>query len=280
VATSKCRTGWGVVAVHANSATRQEDVVVELFGSVVLDASSNFYMGAEVGSNNTAELTAIGEALLWVSSYMSDGQRGGSFPSSCVIRYDSEYAAKSVLGMFNGVKNRPLILTIRSYLEQARDALRFVGCTLEFVHVKGHSGQRWNDRADKLATAAANSQKTCTAGRYAGALESVDASSLSSGVSRCIGDWDGQVLHRREEQVFDANMEAGHTRGHWTDPPASKKSRIQRPEEVEGHVTDSAASTATVTAIQDVTSDIECDSATRTRSSCLDMYTDGSCPGE
>jgi ribonuclease HI len=166
VATSKCRTGWGVVAVHANSATRQEDVVVELFGSVALDASSSFYMGAEVGSNNTAELTAIGEALLWVSSYMSDGQRDGSFPSSCVIRYDSEYAAKSVLGMFNGVKNRPLILTIRSYLEQARDVLRFVGCTLEFVHVKGHSGQRWNDRADRLATAAANSQKTCTAGRY------------------------------------------------------------------------------------------------------------------
>ena len=162
-----CSTGWGVVAVKAEGREdRDESVLVELYGFVILDNSSPFYMGASVGSNNTAELTAIGEALLWVlEEYMRDA--GGFAPLDVCIRYDSEYAAKSVLGIYNGQKNRALIDTIRGYHRRLTDALGRRGGKLRYEHVKGHSGDVWNDRADRLATEAARSHTLCRSGRYA-----------------------------------------------------------------------------------------------------------------
>ena len=70
-------------------------ILAALYGPICLDPSSSFYLGSEVTSNNTAELTAIGEALLWLSDF-------APVRSTALIRYDSEYAAKSVQGIFNG----------------------------------------------------------------------------------------------------------------------------------------------------------------------------------
>ena len=43
------------------------------FRSVVTNPSENDYLGAEVGSNNTAELTAIGHAARWILSQPGEG---------------------------------------------------------------------------------------------------------------------------------------------------------------------------------------------------------------
>ena len=59
-----------------------------LHGPVVLDASSPLSLGAELGSNNTAELSAFGEALLW----LKDEEPTGGLPA--VLHYDSTYAKK------------------------------------------------------------------------------------------------------------------------------------------------------------------------------------------
>ena len=129
--------GWGVVVVDGMSQRK----IMELFGPVVLDKSLPFYMNAIVCSNNTAELTAIGEALLWLRDF------GHSYPGAAVIRFDSEYAAKSVQGIFNGKKNLELIKYIREVLREVRAG----GRELHWEHVKGHSGDEMNERADYLA---------------------------------------------------------------------------------------------------------------------------------
>lgn len=145
--------GWGVVVVDEITRTR----IVELYGPVVLDKASSSYMNAKVCSNNTAELTAIGEALLWLRDY------GGAYPGVAIIRYDSEYAAKSIRGIFNGNKNTELIVYIRNLLREVQAK----GRTLAWEHVKGHSGDEMNDRADYLAGVGASGRFCQTQGtRY------------------------------------------------------------------------------------------------------------------
>jgi hypothetical protein len=41
--------------------------LVRLFGRVVTAAEQPFFLGADKGSNNTGELSAVVEALLWVN---------------------------------------------------------------------------------------------------------------------------------------------------------------------------------------------------------------------
>ena len=145
--------GWGVVICNSES----DEIFYELYGPVVLNKCSPFYMNATVGSNNTAELSAIGEALLWVRDY------GLVHKGSVTIRYDSEYAAKSVQGIFNGKKNSELI-------EYIRRVLRVLDYShqIKWEHVKGHSNNPMNDRADELAGRGARGE-TCTThnSRYA-----------------------------------------------------------------------------------------------------------------
>ena len=71
------------------------------------------------GSNNTAELSAIGEALIWCNQFLTTSPPPSNI-SRIVIRYDSEYAAKSVQGIFNGKKNVSCgILFNRRYVDVA-----------------------------------------------------------------------------------------------------------------------------------------------------------------
>lgn len=91
-----------------------------------------------------------------------------------IVYTDSEYAFKSIMGIYNGSKNRLIIERIRTMYLNLQDSLKvsplllrvpinkkdqIIRITnLRFQHVKGHSGNRWNDRADYLANI--GSQKT------------------------------------------------------------------------------------------------------------------------
>ena len=92
----------------------------------------------EVLSNNTAEIRAIIVALRWA-------QRDSR---ATVLRYDSKYAAMMTLGEWRPKKNKALVAVAREAWNAARAAK---GGQLWMRHVKGHSGDRWNDRADALA---------------------------------------------------------------------------------------------------------------------------------
>jgi ribonuclease HI len=90
-----------------------------------------------------------------------------------VILYDSEYAAKSITGEYNGPKNKELIQTVRQIYQSTQATLarlypeasaqRRTGVV--FVKVKAHSGNYFNDIADELAKAGSTGQR-CEIGRF------------------------------------------------------------------------------------------------------------------
>ena len=158
VATSRNPAGWGICAMRIPALVPE----AELYGPVILDQASPFHIGAAVASNNTAELSAIGEALIWLCEDVdTDVIRDGVV---CMC-YDSEYAHSSVVGIFNGEKNRELIMNIRGILRAAEQRLNKVGARLTWKHVKGHSNEQFNDRADHLAGLGARGE-LCKVGRY------------------------------------------------------------------------------------------------------------------
>jgi hypothetical protein len=96
---------------------------------------------------------------------------------SIKIRYDSEYAAKTIQGVYNGDKNKLLYSRIRNTYQKLLKGGGFSRGPFEgskrtpmkitFEHVKGHSGDKWNDRADHLANLGSAGQ-TCGVGRFSG----------------------------------------------------------------------------------------------------------------
>lgn len=82
---------------------------------------------------------------------------------------DSEYAAKQAQGFWRINKNKSLVQRAQSLLAQVRQKR-----AVRFLHVKGHSGHMWNDRADHLAnTGAAGGQ--CAVGRWADPMQAQQA---------------------------------------------------------------------------------------------------------
>eukprot|EP01039_Chlorochromonas_danica_P007861 gene7861-8673_t len=177
--------------------------VADLYGPVVTSSTdclhglSSFHLGASVGSNNTGELCAIGEALLFVRDFARP------LPRRVVILFDSEYAAKSVMGEYNGPKNRDLIKNIRAIVEGLFQSMKLIEgdgadggdrgsgklmveaeekasseeadvCNAEnassvgisFVHVRAHNKNFFNERADQLAKRGATGLVSLQ-GRYA-----------------------------------------------------------------------------------------------------------------
>ena len=189
VEANDCPAGLGVVVLN-----KEKNVIEEIYAPVELSRTSPYYMGAHVKSNNTAELSAIGEALMYARDMAAD-MICPACAKSCTcarvticIRYDSEYAAKTVMGEYNGEKNKPLYENIREvYREVIRGGPYTVGAykghvrrraDIVFEKVKGHSGDIYNDRADALANKGA-SGLTCRSGRYRQTSDSGSSSSSS-----------------------------------------------------------------------------------------------------
>ena len=139
--------GWGVVVITGSNdlGRGNGEIFHEFNGRVITDPDESKFIGAEVGSNNTAELTAFAEALRWVLS------EGGD--SEIIIKTDSQYAGNQATGNWKAKANRKLVAHVQALwneVSQLRD--------LSWDHVKAHSGHRWNERADHLAIRAANNE--------------------------------------------------------------------------------------------------------------------------
>lgn len=147
--------GWAAVILKRSSSSDALDLHDEIYGPLELEQSGDDYLGAQVTSNNTAELSAIGEALRWLQSEANDPATRIEGRIPVVIRFDSEYAANSVQGLYKSKKNVALITTIQQMLRDVVDR----GFEISFIHVKGHSSERWNDRADELANFGATGKR-------------------------------------------------------------------------------------------------------------------------
>ena len=138
---------WSVVIVTGDTGLGRGtgSLVEEFAGPVVTDPEAEDFVGAEVGSNNTAELTAFGEALRWLLIEGGDDR--------AVIRADSQYAGNLASGTWKAKANKALVAHVQE-LWRAVAALR----PISWDHVRAHRGHRWNERADHLALRKANNE--------------------------------------------------------------------------------------------------------------------------
>lgn len=138
--TAATPAGWGFCVVQGDTGLGRGrgEVITEGFGRVITEDGASGFIGAEVGSNNTAELNAIAGALQWLLG------KGGD--DSIVIRADSQYALNIARGEWRAKKNRALASRVRAMWEEASNLRELHG-----EHVRAHRGHRWNERADHLA---------------------------------------------------------------------------------------------------------------------------------
>lgn len=99
--------------------------------------------GIGESTNNIAELVAIQKAL---EAVKADKRH---YPM--IIYTDSKYAIGVLTGKMKASKNVELIHEIRAILLKFPD--------VQFEWVKGHSGNKWNEVADRLALRASRSPK-------------------------------------------------------------------------------------------------------------------------
>jgi ribonuclease HI len=146
--------GWGVVCVKSkigNNSHSSGKVQTELSGRVITDPESSQFIGAEVGSNNTGELSAIYHAL----KHIELGNHFNDKDITYVIFGDSMYAGNMAKGEWTPKENLELVKTTQNLWNKLKRA----GINFTWNHIKAHSGHQWNERVDHLAFKAANEER-------------------------------------------------------------------------------------------------------------------------
>ncbi|MGB1845308.1 MAG: ribonuclease HI, partial [Candidatus Poseidoniaceae archaeon] len=125
---------WAFVVVEGDlpHGRGSGEVLHEEAGPVLTDADAAGYLGAEVGSNNTAELSAFAHALRWLLLQPSD--------ESALIRADSMYAGNLADGTWKPKANRALVARVRTLWQEVKDQRE-----VAWDHVRAHRGHRWNE---------------------------------------------------------------------------------------------------------------------------------------
>ena len=155
--------GWGVAIIEGRineegKAIKEGKLVEELYGKVQNYMNSKYFLGTEKATNNTGELTAICEGLLWLKDYEKTNKPAAFY-------YDSKYAAKITTGEYRPKDNKHLAATARTLLKTVLETRK-----IRFEHIKGHSNDRWNDKADELADIGATGKQSYK-GRYEGDIK-------------------------------------------------------------------------------------------------------------
>ncbi len=138
--TSETPAGWGFCVVSGDNGIGRGhgEIVNEKSGAVVTSPLEEGYIGASVGSNNTAELSAFAHSLIWILKNHVSGK--------IVVRGDSEYAMNIGSGKWKAKANKVLAKRVRTLWEEVESSF-----DISTEHVRAHEGHRWNERADHLA---------------------------------------------------------------------------------------------------------------------------------
>ena len=141
---SQTPAGWGLVIVTGDTGLGKGsgELFEEKSGKVITDANDEDFIGAEIGSNNTGELSAFAHALRWILARDVTGEY--------IIRTDSNYAGNITDGTWNAKANLALVLRVRALWDEVQKVSE-----VKWNHVRAHRGHRWNERADHLAARAA-----------------------------------------------------------------------------------------------------------------------------
>ena len=167
------KAGWGVRCVDGNvdgSTDDQGTVCAELCGPVTIDPRDPAFDGAEHLSNNTAEMTALIEALKLLTA--KDAPFDTSMPT--LVRPDSEYAAKIAVGISRPKKNKQLAEEAAALWKLAKEMR---GGKLWLAMVRAHGERRGgvrhehNHAVDRLAADGAGGRVLSRADLAAGARD-------------------------------------------------------------------------------------------------------------
>ena len=139
---------WSVVIVTGDNELGKGTgtIMTEFFGRVQTNPDADDFIGAEVGSNNTGELTAMAEALRWLLKHNEERE--------VLVRTDSTYAGNIASGHWRARAN----LKLASHVQALWNEVSSI-CQLKWKHVRAHKGHRWNERADHLAFRVLNEQE-------------------------------------------------------------------------------------------------------------------------
>lgn len=116
-----------------------------LHGPVIIQEWDHLWMGARECTNNTGEVTAIGEAMHWL---LTEAPDDGTLPVK--LRFDSFYAANIAQGIYEPKSNEEIAKEVRKLTEQVVSKR-----TIIWEHVYGHSGAHDNELADRAADSGA-----------------------------------------------------------------------------------------------------------------------------
>ena len=133
--------GWGWTA-------SQGEDWLDACGPVITDHTHISYLGARVGSNNTGELCAIIEAILF-------GMEAEY--TQLIIHSDSQWAINVLTGRWGAKTHKELVANGQRLLKHS-------GLDIQLHWIKGHSGKTGNERADRLAEEGKN-RTDATGGR-------------------------------------------------------------------------------------------------------------------
>ncbi len=138
--TAFTKAGWGFCVIERDTGTGngKGNLVSESNGPVITNPEEGGFIGAEVGSNNTAELTAIASSLRWI---LSSGRE-----YRVEICTDSTYAGNISSGSWKAKANLDLVNLVRKMWVEVSNLM-----PISWKHVRAHRGHRWNERADHLA---------------------------------------------------------------------------------------------------------------------------------
>lgn len=115
--------GWAVVLIHKYMQNNEPFVYMRKLSGYVNNTT-----------NNIMEFTSIKEALLAIKDKTSD----------VVIHSDSQYAINTLNGNWKKLKkNLDLIAEIKKIISEFK--------SVDFVWVRGHDGDKYNEVCDKLA---------------------------------------------------------------------------------------------------------------------------------
>ena len=134
--------GYGLKAVTGGTGPEHDGgrALYEECGQI--NARSSEHPHVLTTTSNLAELVAFTRAVDWAHANRL------AFGKPVCIRYDSMYAAHIATGIWKAKKHKPMARAARqawARLKRSKEGRAWM------KHVRGHTGNQWNERADRLA---------------------------------------------------------------------------------------------------------------------------------